>query len=189
MWQHGYSIPRWHPPWRVEVASKLRDFNNVYWWEELDWASQLQLSGKTNLHFRYVKTWVNADYARLGRLSLVKSHPSRCIVASAILPMRQFMTTPEVVEEEGSYASRFTVVFFFLKTLQELSYNSLGLARFNWHSLAQLPALRFFLWLSLTRRHKSLAQKYFHSILLLSLILVLYLLHYSVKRSIYGERN
>ena len=31
--------------------------------------------------------------------------------------MRQFMTTPEVVEEEGSYASRFTVVFFFFSKL------------------------------------------------------------------------
>ena len=70
-----------------------------------------------------------------------------------------------------------------------MPFTSCDFARFNWHSLAQLLAWRFFLWFSLKWRQRSLVQKYFSSIASLTRTLALHLLFCSVRRSLYGERK
>ena len=42
-----------------------------------------------------------------------------------------------------------------------MSFISRSFARLNWHAFAQFPSWRFWLWLSLKLRQRSLIQKYF----------------------------
>ena len=63
------------------------------------------------------------------------------------LPLCWIRMAPEVIEEKGSYASRF--YRWNLESLSELSLTSRCFSRFKWHCFAQLPAWRFLLWLSL----------------------------------------
>ena len=44
-----------------------------------------------------------------------------------------------------------------------MSFTFCGFSQFNWHSFAQLPAWRLFLWSSLTRKQRYLVQIYFYS--------------------------
>ena len=80
---------------------------------ELSWPSQLQLS--TDLLNCNVKTWVNADYTRLERPSLVKSIHLGVMTVGKYLPVRWVRMAPEVSEEKYSYALRF--YHWFLKRL------------------------------------------------------------------------
>ena len=96
-------------------------------------------------------------------------------------------TCNAVSEEEGSFAPRF--YHWFWDSFKELSFTSAGFARFNWHTLAQLLAWSSLLWLSMTWLQRYLTQKNFLSITSLTWTLVLYLLLYSGRRSLYGERK
>ena len=101
------------------------------------------------------------------------------------LPLCCGRTAPEVIEEEGSYASHF--YHWFLESFKSCLLLLVALSSLI-DTLAQLLAWRFLLWLSMTWRRRYLSQNHF-----LSTILTAYLWHYiycfSVRRSLYGGRK
>ena len=75
------------------------------------------------------------------------------------------------------------------RKFSELSFTSLGSARFKWHSFAQFLSWSSLLWLSITWRQRFFTQKYFLSTTSLACSSALNLLFCSVKSSLYGEKK
>ena len=64
---------QWNLSSREEGAYPPKGFNKVPQWEVLYWEPQLQPPGLADLLNCYLKTWVNNDYKRIERPSLVKA--------------------------------------------------------------------------------------------------------------------